>query len=93
MPGSDTPTGNENTIERLQDIQQRYEAELMSRPHVVGVAIGIKQTRGQVTNELALIVMVDEKIPTAQLSEEEQIPSEIEGMPVDVQQTGAFYAQ
>lgn len=93
MPGSETPTGNEQIIAELTDIQRRYEAELMNKPHVMGVAVGVKQTGGQMTGELALVVMVDEKIPAAQLSEDEMIPAEIEGHPVDVQKTGAFYAQ
>mgnify|MGYP001137371455 CR=1 FL=1 len=93
MPGSETPTGNEEIIAQLSEVQARYEAELMEKPHVIGVAIGVKQTDGQPTDELAIIVMVDEKVPHAQLSEDEIIPQEIEGFPVDVQKTGFFYAQ
>ncbi len=93
MPGSDTPTGNEYIIERLTEIQTRHEADLLTKPHVIGVAIGLKQQNGQPTEELAIVVMVDEKVPVAQLSDDERIPEHIEGYPVDVQQTGFFYAQ
>lgn len=93
MPGSETPTGNEEILAALTEIQRRYEDELMNKPHVIGIGIGIKQTGGQLTGELALIVMVDEKVPAARLDADEMIPPELEGYPVDVQVTGAFYAQ
>lgn len=93
MPGSDTPTGQEAELERMKELQSRYEPVLLAKPHVVGVAIGVRQRAGRYTGELALVVMVDQKLPQAQLSPEERVPAEIEGVPVDVQSMGPFTAQ
>jgi len=77
---------------RIQSIQDRYTDLLMSKPHVVGVGAGMKQTAGQPTGELAVVVMVDQKVPADQLKQNDRIPDHIEGIPVDVQETGAFTA-
>lgn len=78
-------------IAHATDIQNRYADMLLSKPHVVGVAVGFAQQAGQPTRTIALIVMVDEKLPAAQLSEDELIPPEIEGVRVDVQSMGGSF--
>ncbi len=74
-------------------VQAKYADQLMKLPHVVGVGLGLAQKDGQPTGEVALVVMVDEKVPEILLSQEELIPSEIEGVRVDVQMMGTFAAQ
>ncbi len=74
-------------------VQAKYTDQLMKLPHVVGVGLGLAQKDGQPTGEVALVVMVDEKVPEILLSQEELIPSEIEGVRVDVQMMGTFAAQ
>ncbi|HEX2909011.1 MAG TPA: hypothetical protein VHO69_19215 [Phototrophicaceae bacterium] len=73
-------------------VQSKYTEELLQKRHVIGVGLGLAQKDGQATGEVALVVMVDEKIPQAQLALEDQIPSEIEGVRVDVQAMGSFTA-
>lgn len=77
---------------RATEVQAKVAEDLMHISHVVGVGIGLAQKDGQYTGEIAIIVMVDEKLPSAQLAEEELIPSEIDGIRIDVQQTGEFGA-
>jgi hypothetical protein len=79
--------------ERAKAVQAKYEAELMSKAHVQGVAIGLAKKHGQYTGEIALVVMVDQKVPASTLSPDDIIPSELDGVPVDVQETGMFVAQ
>lgn len=74
-------------------VQAKYTEELMQKPNVVGVGLGLAQKDGQPTGEVALVVMVDQKVPEAQLSAADVIPSEIEGVRVDVQSVGTFAAQ
>lgn len=74
-------------------VQAKYTDQLMKLPHVVGVGLGLAQKDGQLTGEVALVVMVDEKVPDILLAQEELIPSEIEGVRVDVQAMGTFAAQ
>ena len=79
-------------MQKLTEIQSRYVDELMGKRNVVGVAVGLKKVDGAYTEERALVVMVSEKLPSDQLTPDDLIPSEIEGVPVDVQETGVFTA-
>ena len=83
---------NDKRMQEISDIQARHIDDLMSYPHVVGVGIGMQMLDGEFTDELCLVVMVDEKVPVAQLAEDEILPREIEGVRVDVQETGNFSA-
>jgi len=79
-------------MQRVSYVQAKYIDELMAKPHVIGVGIGMKQTGGEITDIPALVVMVDEKIPLEDLDEEDIIPAELEGVAVDVQAMGNFMA-
>jgi hypothetical protein len=48
---------------------------------------------GKQTDMVALVVMVTQKLPDWQLAAEDVIPTEIEGVPVDVQEIGWLNAQ
>lgn len=78
---------------RLTALQAKYADYLMQYPHVVGVGIGFAQKDGEVTDELCLVVMVNEKINASALSTEEMLPQEIDGIRIDVQSTGHFGAE
>ena len=73
---------------KAQQVRQAYQDWLMSKANVVGVGIGYRQRQGERTDEIALIVMVSQKIPRAQLDAEDIIPSEIDGVPVDIKEVG-----
>ena len=77
---------------RILAVKQVYENELLSKPNVVGVAIGYSQTGGRTTDKLALVVMVTNKVPQNTLDPEDQIPISIEGIPIDVQEVGEITA-
>lgn len=74
-------------------VQAKYTDDLMKLPHVVGVGLGMAQKDGQPTGEVALVVMVDEKVPEVLLPQEDMIPPQLEGVRVDVQPVGRFVAQ
>ena len=74
--------------ERLSEIQVLYIDELMAKENVVGVGIGLAKEEDEFTEELAIVVMVEKKVPIEDLAEEDIIPSELEGVRVDVQETG-----
>jgi hypothetical protein len=77
-------------IRRATDVQNKYADILMSKPHVVGVGVGYATQEGEQTPEIAIVVMVDDKLPEAQLALDDLIPSRLDGIRVDVQQTGTF---
>ena len=80
------------TIEQAQRVKARYEQDLMKLPNVVGVGIGFKYENGQTTETIALIVSVTHKETLNDLAWSDIIPTELEGIPVDVQEVGEFKA-
>ncbi len=78
---------------RAQAVKEAHEEALMRLPNVVGVGVGLRSKGGVYTSEVGLVVMVRRKVPRAALKPEEVIPSEIEGVPVDVQEVGDLMAQ
>jgi hypothetical protein len=54
-------------------------------PGVVGVGLGVKETGGELTGEVAVIVYVEEKKPRSALSRSELLPDSVEGVKTDVQ--------
>ena len=80
-------------MQRITAVQAKYANELMEKANVVGVAVGLAKREGAYTDELALIVMVEKKVPNDQLTDDDRIPVELEGVRVDVQETGRFVAQ
>ena len=79
--------------ERITAVMREHKSELLSKPNVVGIAVGFRRQAGLSTQNLALVVMVENKIPASQLPHEDQIPNTIDGIPVDVQEIGKISAQ
>jgi hypothetical protein len=78
---------------RVRAIKKAYAKGLMDKANVVGVGVGLRQQGGVRTDEVALVVMVSQKVSPDQLAPGDVIPDEIEGMPVDVQEVGEIKAQ
>jgi hypothetical protein len=78
--------------EHVKAVKRAHENELLSKANVVGVGIGFRQIGGAATSDLALVVMVSNKLPPAQLSKEDLIPAWIDGVPVDIQEVGEITA-
>lgn len=77
---------------RAKRVQEKYNEQLMALPQVVGTAVGLKKRQGQYTNQVAVVVMVERKLPSTQLAPGEAAPRELEGVPVDVMETGRFHS-
>ncbi|MCA9920419.1 MAG: hypothetical protein KC445_20830 [Anaerolineales bacterium] len=80
-------------IEHIQQVKEAHEAELMAKENVVGVGIGFRHQRQTRTDEVVLVVMVEKKVPRAQLAPQDIIPGLIDGVPVDVQESGRIVPQ
>ena len=59
-------------------------ATLLSLPGVHGVGLSANIVGGERTGELAIGVIVDEKLPLSELPPDQVIPPEIDGVPTDV---------
>ena len=79
-------------VVRAQAVKARHERELMRKRNVVGVGVGFQKRAGQMTDVVCIVVSVREKLPRDQLAAKDVIPAELDGVPVDVQATGAFRA-
>ena len=88
----DPPTLTEAQVTALTAVQVKHMDKLMSYPNVVGIGIGFATDGEKTTNTPAVIVMVTEKLPMAQLAEEDVLPKELDGVTIDVQATGGFLA-
>lgn len=73
---------------RAVRVKQIHEPELMAKANVLGVGVGMRQRSGRAGTEVAVVVLVRRKVPASQLAPPDRIPSEIDGVPVDVQEIG-----
>jgi len=69
-------------------IGEKKVSQLKRKKNVVLVGTGIKYKDGKCTDESAIIIGVVKKEPLSELSVEDIIPTEIDGMTVDVQTVG-----
>jgi hypothetical protein len=76
--------------QHAQAVSKLVVQQLLRKQNVVGVGVGMRQRLGRRTKDVVLVVMVDRKVPLADLDPEDVIPEEIDGVPVDVQETGEF---
>jgi hypothetical protein len=83
---------NEDELSRVRTVKDAHERELLRKPNVVGVGIGRKRRGGETTGQLSIIVSVSQKVPADSLEPDEVIPSDLEGIPVDVQEVGTLRA-
>ncbi len=81
---------SEDLQEKITQIQTRYAELLLAKAHVIGCGVGLAIVEGQYTDELALVVMVDVKVPEEELDPEDVVPRYLEGVRCDVQETGVI---
>lgn len=80
-------------IQRMLQAQAVFETLLLSKPNVVGVAVGYKESHGHMTDQLAVVALVQAKQPITALSADEMIPAEVGGIRTDVYEVGYLEAQ
>ena len=77
-------------LDRARQISRAYSDSLLAKPNVVAVGLGYLEGS---TNELTLVVMVEQKVPLSALAEDEIVPTEIDGLRVEVRVVGEVSAQ
>ena len=77
-----------DTLSEAKSIREKYEKMLMRKKGVVGCAVGYKYVEGRKTDQVCIICYVIDKIPENQIDEADLIPPMIEGIPVDVVESG-----
>ena len=84
---------SQDAIQRAMEVKRRHEKELMRKLNVVGVGVGFRTQGGARTDEICIVVSVKTKLPAPQMKPGDLIPSSIEGVPVDVVETGEITIQ
>lgn len=80
-------------IEQAVQAKQENTNELLAKRNVVGVGVGFKNALGESEGEESVVVLVQSKKPVDALTEEDLIPSEINGVRTDVVEIGIMRAQ
>ncbi|MFL6143147.1 MAG: hypothetical protein ACJ72N_14935 [Labedaea sp.] len=75
-------TEQEQRVARMVEVVQRRREELHRIPGCAGVAVGLKQIRGEPTGQFAITVLVTRKSP--RVPQAELVPAELDGFPTDV---------
>ena len=83
---------SEQAVQRALEVKRRHENELLRQPNVVAVGVGFRTRAGQPTDEVCIVVSVTRKQPAAQLKRGEVLPASLEGVPIDVVETGVIRA-
>ena len=78
---------------RVQAVKRAHAPALLKKANVVGVGVGVRERGGVRTGEVVLVVMVNRKVPPAELAPGDVIPATLDGVPVDVQAVGTPSAQ
>lgn len=80
----------------INDVRKNFDTStkkvLLSKANVVSVGIGYKTSKGQKTDKLSVICSVEQKKPKESLATKDLIPTEINGIPTDVVQSGIVKA-
>ena len=80
----------EQALEHARAVSRANAELLLAKANVVGVGVGY---RSGTEREVTLVVMVSQKVPRTQLREDDLLPVEIEGVPVEVRVVGELRAQ
>jgi hypothetical protein len=83
---------SQDAIQRATEVKRRHEKELMRKPNVVGVGVGFRTHGGVRTDEVCIVVSVKIKLAASQMKPGDLVPPSIEGVPVDVVETGEITA-
>jgi hypothetical protein len=76
------------SINQVFQAQAQFQETLMNKPNVVGVAVGRKNETG----DLAVVTLVEQKLPLAALSASERVPAQVDGVLTDVVEVGYLRA-
>ncbi len=77
---------------QMLEAQRLSQVDLLRRRGVVGVAIGFRNYKEELTDQLAVAVLVEQKKPVEALSAEDLVPPDLQGARTDVIEVGRLEA-
>ena len=78
--------------QHVRQIREKNERQILKKANVVGVGMGYKESLGKPTDQLALVVLVRDKLPVHALAERDVVPQKIDGLVTDVKAVGKVVA-
>ncbi len=78
--------------ERISELRPGFEKKILRKANVVGMGIGFKESAGIKSDELALVVLVQDKLPITSLSAKDVVPKKVDGVNTDVIRVGKVVA-
>ncbi len=81
-----------SVLQRILQVQAAFEGALLAKKNVIGVAVGFKESGGLVTDQLAVIALVNEKRSEGSLSPSDVVPKQVDGIRTDVYEVGELRA-
>lgn len=81
-----------NTLAKIRPLLHQHTHDLLNKSNVVATGIGYKTVAGKTTDELCVVCSVAQKLPSAKLTSNELIPTDLNGVPTDVVSTGKIVA-
>ena len=80
-------------ISKIEAAKHKFASQLLSLPHVRGLGVGKKRITGIETDQFCVKVYVDRKVDLSALAETDRVPSDLEGIPTDVEEMGVLRAR
>lgn len=80
-------------IQQIIAVQKKHEKALIRKANVTSIGTGYKFKDGKQTDEICIIVGVGEKLPEAMITAFDAIPSSVDGVTIDVVETGKIKAE
>ena len=81
------------TVESATRAKQQFHDDLLAKPNVVGIGVGLRQRGGKLLDEICVMALVRRKRAADSLAAEALIPTEVGGIPTDVLEVGDLRAQ
>jgi len=78
--------------EKISRVQHKNVQAFFKKKNVIGMGQGFKYTAGKRTADVCLVVLVEKKEALAQLSKDDLIPANINGVQTDVKAVGKIIA-
>ncbi len=81
-----------SAYERVAIVKEAFTEDLLAKPNVIGVGVGLREREGELTDEIVIVVLVTKKLPRTEIEPDDLIPTDIQGVPIDVQEVGEIAA-
>ena len=81
-----------DAIQCAREVLAGARAQLQDRAHVVATGVGLKQAAGQAIATPCIVCSVAEKLSRSHLGSRDCVPETLDGVPVDVFETGPIRA-